>query len=286
MALQSKRSFYHTRHRAQLKRNEYGDAPPPTFLGIPLEVREMIYGFVFVGLKLQTCPYYVRYLKVLQCRSEQDKKALGLLCTNKQVRNEARKSLLQNCEIYFLNRRFPAPYEKHKHVQAKGMRLPTNMYQDLRHIWITTAHLKSWNQHPVLQSLRNLTVINIEHNMSGGWLRFQYRCPTCSNIHGLNPPNRIDDEGQKELVNLSIREITGSHTAQGIQSGCAAVRKLLDKSAQKPGDLQVHIHLRCPFCICPGPSLTRAGLTTLSTWRPVFLKEIMVCRVTANWFNC
>lgn len=224
------------------------------------------------------------YPTVLESSSEHDKRALGILCTNKQIRNEALENLLHNCEMYFLNRDFQVLYEEHKHHHGKGMRLPKKMYQNLRTIWITTAHLKSWTQHAVLKALNSLALVNVEHNMTGNkFSGYDFRHLTCVSGHGTNPLSIVNDHDRNKLINLSLQQITGCPLRHEgwLNSVYERIGKPLKRRAFKPGDLQVRIHFRCPACRCEqhchyGRTIQKAMVCSLE------LASVMATKLTRN----
>ena len=85
MSAQPTRRYYHTRHQAQQNRDLHGNPSTPTFMGLSVELREVIYMFTFKPLKFQSCSMLVCFPKVFANTPENDKKNLSILRVNKQI---------------------------------------------------------------------------------------------------------------------------------------------------------------------------------------------------------
>jgi len=213
MLVQSNRKYYHTRHQVQVQQGLYGPRPRPTFMGLPPEIREMIYIPVLSGLKLQSCSTQICYPKVLASSSESDKKSLAILCVNKQVNLEACRHLLRECDLYFLNQEFHVFHERHVHKRHVNSvprpRLSKDMYQEIRTIWITTAHVRSWDHYAGLKSLGCLRLINIEHEMKDDDSKHLLTHLTCKQNYDRDPKSIVVGEDLGSLIGLTADEIVG-----------------------------------------------------------------------------
>jgi len=126
------------------------------------------------------------------------------------------------------------------------------MYEDIRTIWITLDHAKKWDQHHGFKGLRNLTLINIEHNMTGNRHSLYYL--TCTRNYERAADTVVSVEHRRQLLNLSIYEVTDhfrhfyddwiTPNANRLIKG-AIVKDLLNSSR-----LKIHVHFRCPSCMC------------------------------------
>lgn len=247
-------------------------------MGLPPEVREMIYMHVFAGLKLQSCSTQVCYPKVLASSSDSDKKSLAILCVNKQINRESCALLLQRCDPYFLNRPFHVFRETHLHYVPR-QRLGKAMYQEIRTIWITTEHLRSWDQHGGLKCLSNVRLINIDQGVIGGQL---FRHLTCALKHRRDPRSFVSIQDRRSLVDLSVKRMLGPGGGADLRI-TPGLRPIVAKDKENPDQLRIHVHFRCPPDTCLSHRINqRVGLLPRFTFTKTLVCEYGPLQLSAR----
>lgn len=120
------------------------------------------------------------------------------------------------------------------------------MHQEIRTIWITTAHVRSWDHHAGLKSLRSLRLINIEHNMTGDSRGRLLKHLTCVRNYGRDPRSVVDNQDRRHLVNLSVHPDGGFLNERTTPK----LRPIVAKDNENPDQLKIHVHFRCASCTC------------------------------------
>lgn len=224
----------------------------PTLTGLPQEARDLILSEILPNRDFQTCSDKLCNPRLLgDCIVLRNGTLLSIRSVNHDLNEQCLVYMYNNNRVYIDPDKFYISLPTHMHTSEADSILSSTMMTEIRNIFITDKHLRTYCQNETILPFTGVRTINIEHDMTKVPMN---NVNLVRHIVGSDHLELSDKQSlRSEIMAMSIAELNALHEKVWSEEKgkCLDLGELLSGGFEHGArGLSIHVHVRCPKCQC------------------------------------